>query len=150
MQAVWYEGHFRRRIWSPRDGHPLVIRSPGRWNGGPGPDFLRAELVLEGRDVKGDVELHLRASDWRAHGHAEDPEYRGVVLHVVLDIDDALPRDTTPSGRDIPRLELRPLLHGDFESLGVRRLARGSALRLARDGGTLPAGAGAASTAIPR
>lgn len=118
LQAIWYEGHFDSADLRLADGRPLAIRSPGRWNGEPGPDFLRAELVIGGEEVKGDVELHLAASGWRAHGHATDPAHLGVVLHVVLDIDDGLVADHLPTGRTIPRLELRPRLPGDLEALG--------------------------------
>ena len=34
--------------------------------------------------VQGDVEIHLRQQDWRAHGHHRDPNYNGVALHIAL------------------------------------------------------------------
>ena len=57
----------------------------GRRGGGAGPDFRDAVLTrADGSRVYGDVELHLRAAGWHAHGHDNDPRYDGVVLHVVL------------------------------------------------------------------
>jgi uncharacterized protein DUF2851 len=57
----------------------------GRRGGGAGPDFRDAVLArADGSRVYGDVELHLRAANWHAHGHDSDPRYDGVVLHVVL------------------------------------------------------------------
>lgn len=61
---------------------------PGRRWGGPGPDFVGAVLSEPGGSlVRGDIELHLRASSWVAHGHAADPAYSRVILHVVQTAD---------------------------------------------------------------
>jgi Protein of unknown function (DUF2851) len=86
------------------DGQPFVVRFPGRRWGGPGPDFRGALLALgDGTLVRGDVEVHRYASGWADHGHAADPAYRSVVLHVVG-------RDDAPShdgaGRRLRTLEL--------------------------------------------
>ncbi len=67
-----------------RDGVAYDVVFPGVRNQGAGPDFLGATLKRDGQTVGGDVELHLDPSGWRAHGHHTDPNYRGVVLQVVL------------------------------------------------------------------
>ena len=51
--------------------------------GASGPDFRGAMLEAGGDFLRGDVEVHLRASGWRAHGHDRDPGYSAVVLHVT-------------------------------------------------------------------
>ena len=67
------------------DGDRLRVVYPGRSNPRAGPDFLDAVLATEAGEVlRGDVELHLRAPDWYGHGHHSDPNYNGVILHVVL------------------------------------------------------------------
>ena len=33
--------------------------------------------------LKGDIELHMKASDWFAHQHQNDSAYSNVILHVV-------------------------------------------------------------------
>src|SRR5262249_27596295 len=85
---------WQRGLGGPRrttDGRELSIVYRGRCPGGAGPDVRGAILAFDGRDlVEGDVEFHLRASDWFGHGHEADLHYRGVVLHVVL-VDDAAP-----------------------------------------------------------
>jgi hypothetical protein len=43
--------------------------------------------LADGSLVRGDIELHLRASSWAAHGHAADPAYADVMLHVVQTAD---------------------------------------------------------------
>ncbi len=50
----------------------------------PGPEEAAQALV-------GDVEFHVRASDWFAHRHHIDARYNRVVLHVVLLCDDDRP-----------------------------------------------------------
>ncbi|MCP3968630.1 MAG: DUF2851 family protein [Lentisphaerae bacterium] len=65
------------------DNFAIEVRSPGRWNNEAGPDFKNASLVIDGKPVTGDVEIHLKASDWFAHNHHNDQNYDRVVLHVV-------------------------------------------------------------------
>ena len=70
--------------WLEAGGEPARVAFAGTWNRGAGPDFRGAVLLdRRGRARRGDVELHLRPSGWRAHGHDGDPAYAGVALHVV-------------------------------------------------------------------
>ena len=79
------------RLWMARagrrmrttDGRKLRVLYPGRPAPGHGPDFRDAVIELDGRRVRGPVELHRVPSDWAAHGHSADPAYDDVVLHVV-------------------------------------------------------------------
>ena len=65
-------------------GERLRLLFSGAWNHGPGPDFRNARLLRRGGQVlRGDVEIHRRARDWRAHGHHRDPAYLSVVLHLI-------------------------------------------------------------------
>ena len=72
------------------NGVSLRVLSPGTWNRMPGPDFRNAKLELNGKTLRGDVEVHGKTSDWIAHGHGCDPAYDDVILHVVRR-DDASP-----------------------------------------------------------
>ena len=72
------------RELSTEEGERLKLIYPGRINGDSGPDFRDAVIIMnETGLVKGDVEIHIKSSDWYSHGHHDDPEYNGVVLHVV-------------------------------------------------------------------
>lgn len=116
VQKIWLRGDFTLSQAVLSDGRPLVMRAAGAWNLQAGPDFLGARLVIGGREVTGDIEVHFHASDWRAHGHAADRAYANVVLHVVMfppTADEAPARHA--DGRDIPTLVLLPLLHRDLE-----------------------------------
>jgi hypothetical protein len=126
FQQIWQRGDFDASRAITADGRRVEIVHPGRWNLLGGPDFKGARLRIGGVATTGDVELHLRAADWRAHGHAADPAYAAVVLHVVL-----FPgtESVTPgaAGREIPILTLLPLLNHDLEEYAadaaVERLA---------------------------
>lgn len=90
------------------DGRPLRVIFPGTPAGGSGPDFTGAILDAGGDLLRGDVEVHLRASGWRHHGHAGDRSYAGIVLHVVAVNDDPNAFTFHRSGRLIPILVLEP------------------------------------------
>ena len=69
-------------------GEQIQVVYPGRRNLGPGPDFFDAIIALDGRRLRyGHIEVHSAASAWRAHGHASDPAYHHVMLHVVWEDD---------------------------------------------------------------
>jgi hypothetical protein len=70
------------------DGERLRVIYRGRRTGGPGPDFRDALIAARGALLRGDVELHVRSSDFRRHGHHRDAAYAGVVLHLVFRDDD--------------------------------------------------------------
>lgn len=83
MQYVW-----QHRLWIPgqlrtTDGRRVCIVDQGVLNNGSGPDFFNAKINIDGHAWAGDVEIHVRASDWHRHGHDGNPAYDSVVLHVV-------------------------------------------------------------------
>ncbi len=90
------------------DGRPLHVVFPGVPGGAAGPDFRGAILDAGGDLLRGEVELHLLASGWRAHGHHNDPAYASVVLHVVGANDGPGALTAHTSGRLIAVLVLPP------------------------------------------
>ena len=84
LQRRWAESRWPIPFLHPSDSGAVRVIAPGRWNRGPGPDFRGAHILdQEGRARRGDVELHLRAGDWIQHGHADDPAFQDILLHVV-------------------------------------------------------------------
>ncbi|HEU5077949.1 MAG TPA: DUF2851 family protein [Opitutaceae bacterium] len=126
LQRIWERGEFDRTRAVTADGRAIRILNPGLWNSRGGPDFRQARLEIGGVRVSGDVELHLRAADWTAHGHAADANYDGVVLHVVL-FPAANVFTEGAHGRNIPVLSLLSLLYRSLEEYAddeaVERLA---------------------------
>jgi len=97
-------------------GEKVQVSYPGKENRDSGPDFLGAVLATDGSGLLvGDVELHLKASDWRSHGHHSDPGYNGLILQVVWEGDAPV---VLQNGRRVPTLSLQRCLSG---SLGAVR-----------------------------
>lgn len=87
VQALWFE-QLHQPVLKADDGRTVEVIQPGFWNHGGGPDFTRAALRFSKNDkpdeiIVGNVEVHLRATDWNAHGHHTDPAYDETILHVV-------------------------------------------------------------------
>jgi Protein of unknown function (DUF2851) len=106
LADAWEQRAYAARYLVDCCGRHLRVVFPGRRWGGPGPDFVGAVLAeLDGTLVRGDVEVHPRASSWAAHGHASDAAYQHVVLHVVQEAD-VLAVDAR--GVHLPTVELEP------------------------------------------
>ncbi len=88
-------------------GENIVILNPGMHNHNAGPDFFNAKLQIGGQLWAGNVEMHVKASDWYAHGHETDANYDNVILHVVWEDDVAVFRK---DGTEIPTLELKHVI----------------------------------------
>ena len=97
LQAIWYDRQMRPQILFSKGGLEVRVVDPGIWNLEAGPDFLGATLEIgrERKRIKGDVEIHLRPSDWQAHKHFEDRAYSNVIAHVTW-MDGSIP-STLPS-----------------------------------------------------
>ena len=74
------KGDHRFRTLDDRD---LRVAYPGRPAPGHGPDFRDALVELDGRRLRGHIEVHRQPSEWEAHGHQHDRAYDAVILHVV-------------------------------------------------------------------
>jgi hypothetical protein len=118
VRCVWFGSHFSGEGLATDDGRRLEVLSPGWWNVEGGPDFVRAEFLLEGGGrVVGDVEVHTSASAWYAHGHHRQPEYNDVALHVVMWNDRQESGVRTEDGRTVPQLTLSKAVQEDIEEL---------------------------------
>lgn len=116
VQKIWLRRDFAVDRAALTDGRKLEIRSPGTWNLLGGPDFRGARLLVDGREITGDIEVHFHASDWRAHGHDADRAYDRVVLHVVMfPLAEREGGGIRGDGIEIPILVLLPLLHRSLE-----------------------------------
>ena len=69
------------------DGLPVRVVNPGFRNLDSGPDYLEAKIEIGEQLWAGQVEIHVRTSDWNRHGHQYDKAYNNVVLHVVYEDD---------------------------------------------------------------
>ena len=84
-------------------GEAVQILSVGLHNKDAGPDFFNADVMIDGEDWMGNVEIHTKSSDWMRHGHDKDKAYNNVVLHVVEQVDAEV---FTEAGRQVPQLKI--------------------------------------------
>ena len=116
LARLWQQQAARQREFRTDAGRRVRVLYPGRPGTAAGPDFRDALLEVEGLGlVRGDVELHRRQGDWYAHGHADDPNYNGVVLHAALQLS---PDTATrlPNGKPAPTISLAALVNRDKET----------------------------------
>lgn len=71
------------KTFSDADGASIEVIDPGRLNPDSGPDFFNSKIKINGIEWAGNVEIHVKASDWVRHRHDSDPAYDSVILHVV-------------------------------------------------------------------
>ena len=103
LQYIWQFQYFNQQELTTTQHEKLTIVHPGQWNHNQGPDFSMAQIILGKTKWAGNIEIHLRSSDWKKHGHAADNRYSKIILHVVWQ-DDAPIADE--HGTPIATLEL--------------------------------------------
>lgn len=85
-------------------GEKLEILHFGHYLQTAGPDFFNAQLIIDYQKWAGNIEIHLKSSDWYVHHHEKDANYDNVILHVVWEHDvDVYRKDNT----EVPVLELK-------------------------------------------
>tara|TARA_R110002126_G_scaffold178628_6_gene327664 strand:+ start:470 stop:1747 length:1278 start_codon:yes stop_codon:yes gene_type:complete len=81
----------------------IQIISVGQYLETAGPDFFNAQITIGSQKWAGNVEIHLKSSDWYVHNHERDDTYENVILHVVWEHDTDIYRKDNSV---IPVLEL--------------------------------------------
>ncbi len=106
VQKLWHEQRFFDTNMEAIDNRTIRVLKPGIWNHNEGPDFMHAEIEIDGKLYVGDVEIHVRSSEWYAHKHHLNSRYNRVILHAVYFDDDINLRTRLQNGKRIPTLEL--------------------------------------------
>ena len=103
LHYVWKHKLLPLKALLTTDGQEVEIIDTGLANQNAGPDFFNAKVRIGNTMWAGNVEIHLRSSDWYRHGHDTDEAYDNVILHVasVVDMD-----VFTTSGKKLPQLQL--------------------------------------------
>lgn len=84
-------------------GLEIEVIDPGVHNQDSGPDFFNSKVKIQGVEWVGNVEIHVKASDWYRHRHDNDDAYKNVILHVVAISDKRIVRE---DGSFIPQIEV--------------------------------------------
>ncbi len=103
LHFLWKHQKFPVKDIVTTQGVPLTVTKVGTSNLHGGSDFLDARILIDNLEWAGNVEIHIKSSDWYAHQHHLDENYDAVILHVVWEDDIAV---MTKSGTRLPTLEL--------------------------------------------
>jgi hypothetical protein len=90
-------------------GEPFQTIYPGRASHNRGCDFKDAVFTLNGQMISGDIEIHVKSSQWYSHSHHRDPRYNNIALHVVWWHDKQSPT-RLQNGKTVPTICLSPFL----------------------------------------
>ena len=104
LHFVWLYRKYPIDKLETNSGESIIVKSTGVHNYLSGPDFFNAKVELNGQLWAGNIEIHVKSSDWYAHNHQQDSNYDNVVLHVVWDDDVSVFRK---DGAQIPTLSLK-------------------------------------------
>ena len=78
LHYLWRTRRFDLSQMATTDGEPLEILDFGEYNTHSGPDFLNARVRISNMVWAGNVEMHLKSSDWLQHGHQHDDAYNKI------------------------------------------------------------------------
>jgi hypothetical protein len=87
LHFLWKYNLFDTDKLLDNEGNKIEVISPGEYNHDSGPDFFNARLRIGGLEWAGNVEIHIRASDFDNHRHNTDPAFDNIILHVVAEND---------------------------------------------------------------
>lgn len=104
LHHLWKFRLFNQTKLATTKGELIEIVKVGEHNHHAGPDFFNSKIKIEDTLWAGNVEVHIRASDWNRHTHQHDKSYNNIILHVVYEADQPIYRT---SGELIPTLELK-------------------------------------------
>lgn len=82
----------------------LEINHFGQYLQNAGPDIFNAQISINQQKWAGNIEIHIKSSDWYVHNHEKDANYDNVILHVVWENDSPIYRK---DNSEIPTLELK-------------------------------------------
>jgi hypothetical protein len=104
LHYLWKYKKFNWVDLKTTQNEPITIINAGDYLQKTGPDFFNAQLIIGTQKWAGNIEIHLKSSDWYLHEHQEDSNYFNVILHVVWEHDtDIFDSNNQP----IPTLELK-------------------------------------------
>ena len=87
LHYCWKHRLFPLRQLTTTDNQVVEVIDVGLHNANSGPDFLNAKVKIGNTVWVGNVEIHVKSSDWYVHRHEQDAAYNNVILHVAGEID---------------------------------------------------------------
>jgi hypothetical protein len=110
LHYLWKFKKFDTLNLRTSNNEEITITNVGQYLELAGPDFFNAQIVIGDQVWAGNVEIHLKSSDWYVHHHERDAAYENVILHVVWEHDTEIYRK---NNTEIPVLELKKYVEKD-------------------------------------
>lgn len=104
LHYLWKHKKFDVSNIKTTENDIIEVLSVGQHNFNSGPDFFNAQLKIGNQLWAGNLEVHIKSSDWFLHNHELDKAYDNVILHVVWEYDTDIFRRNNSK---IPTLELK-------------------------------------------
>ncbi|MBQ0907895.1 DUF2851 family protein [Flavobacterium sp. F-328] len=104
LHYIWKFKKFSSFEMTTTSGEAVTVIAAGQYLELAGPDFFNAQVTIGDQKWAGNVEIHVKSSDWYLHHHEQDPAYENVILHVVWEHDTEIFRKNNST---IPVLELK-------------------------------------------
>lgn len=111
LHYVWQYKKFAFSNLTTVSGEEITIVNTGQYLKQSGPDFFNAQISIGHQKWAGNVEIHLKSSDWYLHQHENDDHYNNVILHVVWEHDTPIFRK---DNSEIPTLALKSYVELDI------------------------------------
>lgn len=110
LHFVWKFKAFNLSGLKTLEGETIQVIKTGEHNKDAGPDFFNARLKIGSTTWAGNIELHLKSSDWRKHLHNNNGNYNNLILHLVYENDE----DIAHTGKPVATAELKTLIDKDL------------------------------------
>ena len=104
LHYVWQYKKFDFSNLKTVNEESLLVTNVGNYLQQTGPDFFNAQIHINQQKWAGNIEIHVKSSDWYLHHHEKDSNYDSVILHVVWEHDAPIFRN---DNSEIPTLELK-------------------------------------------
>ena len=104
LHYLWKFKKFETLNLRTTQNDQIVIIKTGDYLELSGPDFFNAQIKIGNQKWAGNVEIHIKSSDWYVHHHEKDPAYENVILHVVWEHDTEI---FSKNNTEIPVLVLK-------------------------------------------
>jgi hypothetical protein len=87
LHYAWQYKKFDFSNLTTVSGEKVTVVHVGQYLQQAGSDFFNAQIIIDNQKWAGNVEIHVKSSDWYLHQHEQDNQYNNVILHVVWEYD---------------------------------------------------------------
>lgn len=110
LHKIWKSKRLPFHKIKPINANKIEVHEVGEYNENQkGPDFSFGIVKIDDLVFYGNIEIHVKSSDWYKHQHHNDVAYNNVILHVVHEYD----KPIYQNGVLLPTIELKNHLDDD-------------------------------------